>query len=90
MAVRTSRSSPTAAGAGGVGADVDPERVGRRVASRTGTHGGYAQRTLVPANGLVPVPNAVELTGTAALLHDGSPPRAWLTWYASSRAIGSS
>ncbi|MEV4759226.1 zinc-binding dehydrogenase [Micromonospora sp. NPDC049559] len=54
-----------------VGAGVDPGWVGRRVVTRTGANGGYVQRALVPADGLVPVPDAVEPAVAAALLHDG-------------------
>lgn len=53
------------------GDGVDPEWIGRRVVSRTGEHGGYVERALVPADGLIPVPDAVELADAAALLHDG-------------------
>lgn len=53
-----------------VGHRVDQGWVGRRVIARTGKHGGYLERPLVPAGGLVPVPDAVELRDAAALLHD--------------------
>jgi NADPH2:quinone reductase len=54
-----------------VGPGVDQAWAGRRVVTRTGEHGGYVQRALVPADGLIEVPDAVELTTAAALLHDG-------------------
>ncbi|WP_307857985.1 zinc-binding dehydrogenase [Actinoplanes auranticolor] len=54
-----------------VGAGVDPAWAGRRVVTRTGPPGGYGERALVPAEGLIPVPDAVALTDAAALLHDG-------------------
>ena len=54
-----------------VGAGVDPAWAGRRVLTRTGTHGGYVQRALEPADGLIEVPDEVTLTDAAALLHDG-------------------
>ncbi|MEU4569150.1 zinc-binding dehydrogenase [Micromonospora sp. NPDC023956] len=55
-----------------VGPDVDAGWVGRRVVTRTGEHGGYAERVAVPADGLVPVPDPVGLRDAAALLHDGT------------------
>ncbi|GAA4725472.1 zinc-binding dehydrogenase [Phytohabitans rumicis] len=53
------------------GDGVDPAWLGRRVISRTGEHGGYTDRALVPAAGLIPVPDGVDLRDAAALLHDG-------------------
>jgi NADPH:quinone reductase len=60
--------------AASVGEGVDPGWVGRPVVTRTGggTGGGYAERVVVPAAGLVPVPDGVDLRAAAALLHDGS------------------
>jgi NADPH2:quinone reductase len=55
-----------------VGAGVDPALVGRGVVTRTGPSGGYVERALVPAEGLIPVPDAVGLDVAAALLHDGA------------------
>jgi NADPH2:quinone reductase len=55
-----------------VGDGVDPGWVGRRVVARTGEHGGYVERALVPAKGLIAVPDALELSDAAALLHDGT------------------
>jgi NADPH2:quinone reductase len=49
---------------------VDPGWVGRRVVART-EGGGYAERAVVPAEGLVPVPDGLGLLEAAALLHDG-------------------
>jgi NADPH:quinone reductase len=54
-----------------VGEGVDPAWTGRRVVTRTGPHGGYAERAREPAEGLIPVPDAVAPTDAAALLHDG-------------------
>ncbi|MFL6074758.1 MAG: zinc-binding dehydrogenase [Mycobacteriales bacterium] len=53
------------------GEGVDPGWVGRRVLART-DGGGYAERVVVPAEGLVPVPDGLDLRTAAALLHDGS------------------
>lgn len=54
-----------------VGEGVDPSWLGRRVVTPTGPNGGYVQRALEPAAGLIPVPDAVPFTEAAALLHDG-------------------
>ncbi|WP_119729537.1 zinc-binding dehydrogenase [Thermomonospora amylolytica] len=57
-----------------VGKGADPEWVGRRVLTYTGDlggHGGYAERVAVPAEGLITVPDGVDLRVAAALLHDG-------------------
>ena len=54
-----------------VGEGVDRAWIGRRVVTRTGTNGGYLQRALEPADGLLEVPDRVPLTTAAALLHDG-------------------
>jgi NADPH:quinone reductase len=54
-----------------VGDGVDPAWVGRRALARSGEHGGYVERALVPAENLIAVPDAVELIDAAALLHDG-------------------
>jgi NADPH2:quinone reductase len=54
-----------------VGDGVDPSWVGRAVATGTGGTGGYAERVKVPAAGLTPVPDGLDLTDAAALLHDG-------------------
>lgn len=53
-----------------VGEGVDPALVGRRVAALHA--GAYAEQVVVPADELVPVPDALESTEAAALLHDGS------------------
>ena len=53
-----------------VGGGVDPGWVGRRVVART-EGGGYAERAVVPAEGLTPVPDGLGLPEAAALLHDG-------------------
>src|SRR6266545_4147852 len=52
-----------------VGEGVDPGWVGRRVVA-TAT-GAYAEQTVVPAEGLIPVPDGLGLREAAALLHDG-------------------
>ncbi len=52
------------------GAGVDPVWVGRRVIART-EGGGYAERAVVLAEGLIPVPDGLGLPEAAALLHDG-------------------
>ncbi|HEY3504224.1 MAG TPA: zinc-binding dehydrogenase [Actinocatenispora sp.] len=52
-----------------VGDGVDPSLVGRRVAAFPA--GAYAEQVVVPADELVDVPDALELTEAAALLHDG-------------------
>jgi NADPH2:quinone reductase len=48
---------------------------GRPVVARTGppgaNSGSYSERIIVPAQRLVPVPDAVDLTTAAGLLHDG-------------------
>jgi NADPH2:quinone reductase len=54
------------------GDGVDPAWRGRRVVTGTGAHGGYVEKALVPAGGLVPVPDELSLTDAAALLHDGT------------------
>lgn len=54
-----------------VGEGVDPGWIGKRVAGHTGNEGGYADHAVVAANGLSPVPDGLDLTVAAALLHDG-------------------
>ncbi|MFC4057607.1 zinc-binding dehydrogenase [Planomonospora corallina] len=54
-----------------VGEGVDPGWSGRRVVTRTGVEGGYAERAAVPAETLVEVPDGVDLREAAALAHDG-------------------
>ena len=57
-----------------VGADVDPGLVGQRVVAHTseaGT-GGYTQRAVVAAGGLIPVPDEVSLADAVAVLNDGA------------------
>jgi NADPH2:quinone reductase len=55
-----------------VGAGVDASLRGRRVVAHTGGEGGYADRVVVAAEAVVPVPDDLELTTAAALLHDGA------------------
>ena len=54
-----------------VGAGVDPALVGTRVVATTGGTGGYAELAVVPAGGLVPVPDELGLADAVALLADG-------------------
>jgi NADPH:quinone reductase len=56
---------------GSVGEGVDPGWVGRRVLADTRDGGGYAERALAPAEGLISVPDELNLPEAAALLHDG-------------------
>jgi len=53
-----------------VGEGVDAGWAGRRVVSDT-DGGGYAERAVAPAEGLIPVPDGLGLPEAAALLHDG-------------------
>lgn len=55
-----------------VGAGVDAAWVGRSVGAHTGgAQGAYASQVVVDAEALVAVPDGLELTYAAALLHDG-------------------
>ncbi|MGF7236750.1 MAG: zinc-binding dehydrogenase [Frankia sp.] len=54
-----------------LGAGVDPSWGGRRVAPHAGPTGGYAERVVVGADELIPVPDDLELASAAALLTDG-------------------
>jgi NADPH2:quinone reductase len=62
-------------GVGGIvttaGAGADPSLLGRRVVTALGGRGGYAERAIAPAAGLVDVPDAVGLREATALLADG-------------------
>src|SRR5690606_11034048 len=44
-----------------VGAGVDPGLVGRRVVTGTGGSGGYVERVAVSADGVIPVPDGLDL-----------------------------
>jgi NADPH2:quinone reductase len=55
-----------------VGEGVDPGWVGRPVVTSTAERGGYAEQVAVPSEGLIPVPDGVDLREAAALLHDGN------------------
>ncbi|HEY1642114.1 MAG TPA: hypothetical protein VGG35_15590 [Streptosporangiaceae bacterium] len=55
-----------------VGASVDRGLLGRRVAAHTGGEGGYADRAIVAAADVSLVPDGLDLTTAAALLHDGA------------------
>ncbi len=52
------------------GRDAAPNLVGRRVVART-EGGGYAERAVVPVEGLIPIPDGLSLPEAAALLQDG-------------------
>lgn len=54
----------------GVGGTV-PALDGARVVTSTGGSGGYAERAAVPADGLIRVPDGLELADALALLADG-------------------
>lgn len=57
-----------------VGEGVDAGWVGRRVVTHTGERGGgggYAERAVAAVEGLIPVPEGVDLDDAVALLHDG-------------------
>ncbi len=54
-----------------VGDDVDRGLLGRRVVAHTGGEGGYADRAVVAALAVSNVPDELDLTVAAALLHDG-------------------
>ncbi|MFF3665776.1 zinc-binding dehydrogenase [Microtetraspora malaysiensis] len=53
------------------GAGVDQNLRGRRVVAHTRGEGGYADRAVVAAEAVVAVPDGIDLTVAAALLHDG-------------------
>lgn len=53
------------------GDGVEPGWMGRRVVADTSGGGGYAERAVVPEEGLVAVPDGLGLPEAAALLHDG-------------------
>lgn len=58
-----------------VGDGVSPAWAGRPVVARTGPHGGtggYSERAVVPASSLVAIPEGVDTSVAAALLHDGA------------------
>jgi NADPH2:quinone reductase len=54
-----------------VGAGADPGLVGRQVVSTTGGSGGYAERVVVTADGMLDVPEGLRLADAVALLADG-------------------
>jgi NADPH:quinone reductase len=57
-----------------VGDGVDAGWVGRRVVTRTGDRGGgggYAERAVVPVEGLIPIPDGLRLDEGVGLLHGG-------------------
>jgi NADPH:quinone reductase len=62
-------------GVGGVitelGAQADPELLGRRVVTSLGGSGGYAERAAAPTSRLIDVPGSLRLTDGVALLSDG-------------------
>lgn len=53
------------------GAGVDRELLGRRVVAHTGGEGGYADCAVVSVEAMAVVPDDIDLTVAAALLHDG-------------------
>jgi NADPH:quinone reductase len=54
-----------------VGVDADERLIGKPVVASTGGSGGYAERAVVDAGGLVEVPEGLELDSAVALLADG-------------------
>jgi NADPH2:quinone reductase len=54
-----------------LGGGVDEALLGARVISSTGGSGGYADVVVVPADGLIEVPDGLELADAVALLADG-------------------
>jgi NADPH:quinone reductase len=57
------------------GDGTEPGMAGRRVIARTGgagPTGGYAERAVVAAGRVIPVPDEADLRDAAALLHDGA------------------
>jgi NADPH2:quinone reductase len=54
-----------------LGNGVGGTAAGRRVVTSTGGSGGYAERVAVPADGLIAVPDGLELPDAVALLADG-------------------
>jgi NADPH:quinone reductase len=54
-----------------VGPHVDPALLGQRVIAQTGGSGGYAEKAVVAADTVVPIPAAVSTTDAVALLDDG-------------------
>ncbi|RII09214.1 Phthiocerol synthesis polyketide synthase type I PpsC [Streptomyces sp. YIM 130001] len=69
------RTLPYVPGGGGagevlaVGDGVDPDRIGRHVAVRTGT--GYAEQVVASEEEVMPIPDGLAPTTAAALVHDG-------------------
>jgi NADPH2:quinone reductase len=54
-----------------LGSGVDPSLASRRVVTATGGGGGYADRVVVPAAGVIPIPDEVDAPAAVALLADG-------------------
>lgn len=54
-----------------VGEGVDSGWAGRHVVAHTGGGGGYAERAVVRAEALIPVPERLDTRQAVALLHDG-------------------
>ncbi|MGA8369009.1 MAG: zinc-binding dehydrogenase [Acidimicrobiales bacterium] len=85
-----------------IGAGTDASWIGRRVVAHTGENGasgGYAQRAVVKADHLVPVPEGLGFLEAAALLHDGATalglvesfpvrPREWVLVVGASGGLG--
>jgi NADPH:quinone reductase len=55
-----------------VGAGVDRHLVGRKVVAVTGGSGGYAEQVVVAVEGVVPVPDGLDLADAVAVVHDGT------------------
>ncbi|MDX3102741.1 zinc-binding dehydrogenase [Nonomuraea angiospora] len=83
-----------------VGAQVDPGLLGRRVVGSTGGLGGYADKAVVAAGGVIPIPDGVSTTDAVALLDDGRAamglfrlaepkPREWVLVEAAAGGLGS-
>ncbi|GAA3228013.1 zinc-binding dehydrogenase [Nonomuraea helvata] len=54
-----------------VGPEADPALAGRRVVTSLGGSGGYAEKAVAEAAGLIPVPDGLGLNDAVALLADG-------------------
>ena len=55
-----------------VGARVDPALVGSRVVAVTGGSGGYAEQVVAEVEGVVPLPDNLDLADAVAVVHDGT------------------
>lgn len=57
---------------GAVGPDTDPGLLGRRVIAQSSGSGGYAEKALVAADAVIPIPEALSTADAVALLTDGA------------------